>query len=78
MMTGVFNSVQPNVIEFNDTDVITSTPTASTASIYTGNQTGVSVAQGATRKLWLGLFMPPNTSTAAQQTMDLTVTASAP
>ncbi len=77
-MFGKFNSVQPLSDIFSSTDIIISTPTASTPGIYGANQTGVSVPVSASRNLWLRLDTPPTTSTTNQQQMILTVTATAP
>ena len=75
VMQGVFNSGQPSASVFTASDIMISTPTASSASVYSGNQTGESVPSGAARSLWLGLTMPPYTSTESQQTMSVSVTA---
>jgi hypothetical protein len=78
VLEGLFNSIQPSTATFTSSFVITSTPTASTAGIYAGNQTGLSTSIGSQRPLWLFLFMPSSTSTANQELMNLTITASSP
>jgi hypothetical protein len=78
VLEAMFNSVQPSSSTFHELDVVTSTPTASSASVYSGNETGFNVAPGAVRSLWMLLFMPPSTTTASQQSMSLTVSAGNP
>jgi hypothetical protein len=78
VLEGLFNSIQPSTATFTSSFVITSTPTASTAGIYAGNQTGLSTPIGSQRPLWLFLFMPSATSTANQELMNVTITASTP
>jgi hypothetical protein len=78
VLGGKFNSVQPSTTAFTSSDVITSTPMASTATRYAGNQTGLSVDVGSDRSLWMMLFMPLGLSTTDQQSIDVTVTAGTP
>jgi hypothetical protein len=78
VLFGLFNSVQPSSNTFLVNDVILTTPTASTASIYKGDQSGLNTAIGSSQKLWMRLDMPLTTSTTVQQQMNLTVTASSP
>jgi hypothetical protein len=78
VLEGLFNSVQPSTSTFTHLDVITSTPTAASASVYAGNQSGAAVAAGAVRPFWMLLFMPPSTTTTSQQSMSVTVSAATP
>jgi len=75
---GIFNSVKPSSTTFTVNDVVLTTPTASSASVYSGDETGLSTATGSLRHMWLRLDMPLTTSTTVQQQMNLTVTASSP
>jgi len=79
VMFGLFNATQPPLASFAADDVIISTPTASSASVYSsGGQNGLLVPAGAVRNLWLRFTMPTSTSTEDPQSMTLSVTGSAP
>jgi hypothetical protein len=78
VMFGQFNSVQPSSSTFVIGDVVLTSATASSASVYAGDETGLSTPIGAARHLWVRLNMPLTTSTTNQQQMNLTVTASSP
>ena len=79
VMFGAFNAVQPSSTTFGMGDIITSTSTASSATIFSaGGETGLSVPAGTDRHLWLRLDMPLTTGTTNQQMMNLTVTAATP
>ncbi len=75
---GIFNSVNPSSSTFKINDIVLQTPTAASASIYAGNETGLSTPASSLRHMWLMLMMPLTTSTTVQQQMNLTVTASSP
>jgi fibronectin-binding autotransporter adhesin len=75
---GNFNSSQPSSTTFVNLDVITSTPTAASASVYSGDQLGVAAAPATQKTLWLRLDMPPSTTVTNVQQFNLVVTASSP
>lgn len=73
---GTFSATQPNASAFGSEDILISTPTAATGSVFSvGGQTGVSVPQQSSLNLWLRLNMPPSTTTTDQQQMKVNVTA---
>ena len=79
VLYGLFNPVEPVVASFATNDIMISTPTAATSSVFsTGASSGVSTPIGSANNFWLRLDMPPTTSTAAQQQMTVTVSASYP
>ena len=77
-MCAMFNSTRPVDGDFqHPIDALGTTPDVCTATRFGGNQTGVSVAAGATRNLWLHFEAPPSTIVTTQQTIVVTVTAAA-
>jgi hypothetical protein len=73
-----FNSQQPGGAAFGYTDhALTTTPTTSSASQFAGDQTGVSVAVSGERYLWFKFEAPASTAVVTEQTIVITVTASA-
>lgn len=76
-LSAQFNASQPTAVSFDaDTDLTTSDQTSS-ATIFAGNQTGLSVAASAARYLWLKFEAPTGTSVTTEQTIVVTITASA-
>jgi hypothetical protein len=78
VLQGIFNTAQPPESAFRDTYRILSTPHSAQGGYYAGTLSGESAAIGSTKNLWFMLWMPPTTSTEAQQQMQVTVTASQP
>lgn len=78
VLFGQFNSGQPTNASFVAADSIVGTPTAASASVYAGNQTGLNVPAGAARNLWLRLDMPLSSSTTDQHLLNLDVSAASP
>ena len=77
-LEAIFNSTQPVEGDFaHVSDALRTTPDVCTATRFAGDQTGVSVAAGATRNLWLYFEAPESTSVTTQQTIVVTVTAAA-
>jgi hypothetical protein len=73
-----FNSSAPTAASFAYSDhALSTTSTASSATKFAGNQTGVSVAASGTRSLWFRFNAPTSTSVTTQQTITVTVTAAA-
>ena len=54
---------------------LTTTPVAASATQFAGDQTGLSVAYNDSRNLWLKLETPNGTSSPAQKTIAVTITA---
>lgn len=76
-LSAQFNSAQPTSGSFGvDHDLTTSDQTCS-ATIFAGNQTGLSVPTSGARYLWLKFEAPTNTIVTTQQTIVVTITASA-
>jgi hypothetical protein len=75
---GLWNSVQPSSSSFLTADILISTPTASTTSIYAGDQNAVHVPTSAARKFWMCLYTAQTTDTNLAQQMNLVITAAAP
>jgi hypothetical protein len=76
-----FHTVQPSSTTFSvsagNEDRLITTDALSTGTTFTidGSTTGVSVPVGASRKIWFLLETPPVTSTTAEQSIQVTVTA---
>jgi hypothetical protein len=72
------NSTRPVVGDFTYANhALRTTPDACTVTKFAGDQTGVSVAAGAARNLWLKFEAPVSTSVTTEQTIVVTVTAAA-
>jgi len=78
VLFGGFNSAQPLWSNFIAGDVVISTPTAASPTVYALNQTGYRTLATSSTDLWLRLDMPLTTSTTIQQLMSVTVSASYP
>jgi hypothetical protein len=73
-----FNSSAPTGASFTYADhALSTTSTASSATKFAGNQTGLSVAASATRSLWFRFNAPTSTAVTTQQNITVTVTAAA-
>ena len=73
-----FNSAAPTAVSFTYADhALSTTSTASSATKFAGNQTGLSVAALAARSLWFRFNAPTSTTVTTQQTITVTVTAAA-
>jgi len=78
VMSVMFNATEPAVGDFTYADhALTTTPTASSATKFAGDQTGLSVAASGVRYLWFKFEAPSSTIVTAQQTIVITITASA-
>ena len=73
-----FNSSAPAAGGFSYANHALSTASvASSGTKFAGDQTGLSVAVSATRSLWFRFNAPTSTAVTTQQTLTVTVTASA-
>ena len=73
-----FNSAAPTAASFVYADhALSTTSTACSATKFAGDETGLSVAAAATRSLWFKFEAPTSTVVTAQQSIVITVTASA-
>ncbi|TPW19967.1 MAG: hypothetical protein FD126_2155, partial [Elusimicrobia bacterium] len=77
-LQAVFNALQPVGTQFGDEDLLTQSFQSCTASRFAAGQSGVSVAAGASRLLWLKIGMPTLTSTETVQDIQVTVWAGPP
>jgi hypothetical protein len=76
-LSAQFNSEQPTGVSFGaDHDLTTSDQTCS-ATIFAGDQTGLSVPATEARYLWFKFEAPTSTSVTTEQTIVATITASA-
>lgn len=77
-LSAMFNSSQPASGNFAYADhALSTTSTSCSATKFAGDQTGVSVAASGTRELWFKFEAPSATTVTTQQTITVTVTASA-
>jgi len=77
-LSAQFNSIQPTAVSFNYTDhALSTTSTAASATQFAGNQTGLSVASSGTRYLWLKFEAPSSSTVFTEQSIVVTLTASA-
>lgn len=73
-----FNTTQPASGTFTYADhALSTTSTACSATEFAGDQTGLSVPATQTRSLWLKFEAPSSTTVTTQQTIVVTITASA-
>jgi hypothetical protein len=76
-LSAQFNSAEPTAVSFGaDHDLTTSDQTCS-ATIFAGDQTGLSVATSGARYLWFKFEAPSGTTVTTEQTIVVTITASA-
>ena len=77
-LLAMFNAAAPGAGSFTYADhALSTTSVAGSATKFAGDQTGLSVATSATRKMWLRFNAPTSTSVTTQQTITVTVTAAA-
>jgi hypothetical protein len=77
-LSAQFNSDQPAAGDFNYTDhALSTTPTACSLTKFAGDQNGLSVATSGARYLWFKFEAPSSTSVTTEQTIVVTITASA-
>ncbi len=76
-LSAQFNSSQPTAVSFAADHDLTTTDQTSSATIFAGDETGLSVAAAATRSLWFKFEAPTSTTVTTQQTITVTLTAAA-
>jgi hypothetical protein len=76
-LSAQFNSAAPTAVSFTGDHDLTTSDQTSSATIFAGDQTGLAVASSAARYLWFKFEAPTSTSVTSQQTIVVTVTASA-
>ncbi|MGB7061084.1 MAG: hypothetical protein WBF13_01870 [Candidatus Zixiibacteriota bacterium] len=77
-LSAMFNSIQPGVGDFAYADhALSTTSTACSGTKFAGDQTGLSVPVTETRALWFKFEAPTSTTVTTEQTIVVTVTASA-
>ena len=76
VLAAVFSSGRPGSSFVDANRRLTTSSQASSATVFAGNQTGLSVTTSATRILWFELVTPNSTSSSAEQTTTVTVRAS--
>jgi hypothetical protein len=77
-LSAQFNSSQPTSGSFTYTDhALSTTSTACSLTKFAGDQTGLSVAASGARYLWFKFEAPTSTSVTTEQTIVVTITASA-
>jgi hypothetical protein len=77
-LSAQFNGSRPTSGSFNYTDhALSTTSTACSATKFAGGQTGLSVPVSGARYLWLKFEAPTSTSVTTEQTIVVTITASA-
>ncbi len=73
-----FNAAAPTAVSFTYANhALTTSSVASSGTKFAGDQTGVSMAVSGTRSLWFRFNAPTSTAVTTQQTISVTVTASA-
>lgn len=73
-----FNTVAPTSASFTfASHALSTVSTASSATQFAGNQTGLSLPATTTRNLWFRFDAPTSTAVTTQQTITVTLTASA-
>ena len=76
-LSAQFNAAAPTAVSFAANHDLTTADQTSSATIFAGDQTGLSVAAAATRSLWFKFEAPTSTTVTTQQTITVTVTAAA-
>ena len=77
-LSAQFNSSQPTEGSFTYTDhALSTTSTACSGSKFAGDQTGLSVAASGALYLWFKFEAPTSTTVTTEQTIVVTITASA-
>jgi hypothetical protein len=77
-LSAMFNSIEPGSGDFDYTNhALSTTSTACSGSKFAGDQTGLSVLVTETRSLWFKFEAPTSTTVTTEQTIVVTITASA-
>lgn len=77
-LSAQFNSSEPTAASFTYTnEALSTTTTACSATKFAGDQTGLSVEVDGARYLWFKFEAPSSTTVATEQTIVVTITASA-
>ena len=77
-LSAMFNTTQPASGGFTYANhALSTTPTACSATKFAGDQTGLSVLKTQTRSLWFKFEAPSSTTVTTEQTIVVTITASA-
>ena len=76
-LSAQFNAAAPTAVSFGADHDLTTTDQTSSATIFAGDETGLSVAASATRSLWFKFEAPTSTTVTTQQSITVTVTAAA-
>jgi len=77
-LSAMFNTVEPASGVFVYADhALSTTSTACSGTKFAGDQTGVSVSATGTRSLWFKFEAPSSTTVTTEQTIVVTITASA-
>ncbi len=73
-----FNTIAPTAVSFTYANhALSTTSTASSATMFAGNQSGLSVAAAAANTLWFRFNAPTSTAVTSVQTITVTLTAAA-
>ena len=76
-LSAQFNATEPTSVSFDADHDLTTSDQTSSATIFAGDQTGLSVAASAARYLWFKFEAPTSTTVTTQQSITVTLTASA-
>jgi len=76
-LSAQFNATEPTAVSFGADHDLTTSDQTSSATIFAGDQTGLSVAASGARYLWFKFESPTSTAVSTEQTITVTVTASA-
>jgi hypothetical protein len=77
VLNAAFDADGGGIVWDNAKHALSTTPVASTATKFAGDQTGISVPYNETRKLWFQFKAPTATTSGAEQSIVVTVTAQA-
>ena len=76
-LSAQFNAAAPTAVSFAADHDLTTADQTSSATIFAGDQTGLSVAASGARSLWFKFEAPTSTTVTTQQTITVTLTAAA-
>ncbi len=77
-LSAQFNSSEPTAVSFTyANEALSTTSTACSATKFAGDQTGLSVPASGARYLWFKFEAPTSTTVTTEQTIVVTITASA-
>ena len=76
-LSAQFNVAAPTAVSFAADHDLTTTDQTSSGTIFAGDQTGLSVAASAARSLWFKFEAPTSTTVTTEQSITVTLTASA-